>query len=254
MLKHCFALVVGAVSALALTALPVPAAAVQVDLPIVADTLLAGHSSEKDLNCGGRERLRVKGWQGVVVFRFDMSLVEGHKGLGGVLSVYTVGINGDEVGKTHSHGISTISHDWIEGVGDYEFDEASATFVWPGEEIAETWGDDNEELSDRYGETDALDVTGGFGGSIANDEGMWEFVEGEWTDIELDADLVDALMNGGHYGIAVMRDSVGVNLDLASREFAAGENEARLVVDSSGLAVDASDRAASLWGAIKAAY
>ena len=226
----------------------------KVDLPLIADTLLAGHSAEKDLNCGARERLRVKGWQGVVVFRFDMSLVEGHRGLGGTLSVYTVGINGDEVGKTISEGISTISHDWIEGVGDYDFDEASATYVWPGEEIAETWGDDNEELSDRYGDTDVLDVTGGFGDSLANDEGIWDFADGEWTDIELDTDLVDGLMNGGHYGIAVMRNSIGVNLDLASREFAGGDNQARLVVDSSGLAVDARDRATSLWGSIKAAY
>ncbi len=126
--------------------------------------------------------------------------------------------------------------------------------MWPGEEIAETWGDDNEELSDRYGDTDVLDVTGGFGDSLANDEGIWDFADGEWTDIELDTDLVDGLMNGGHYGIAVMRNSIGVNLDLASREFAGGDNQARLVVDSSGLAVDARDRATSLWGSIKAAY
>jgi hypothetical protein len=254
MSKSYLGALAGVVLSLGFVALPRAATAVQVDLPLVADTLLAGHSAEKDLNCGGRDRLRVKGWQGIVVFKFDMSRVEGHKGLGGTLSVFTVGINGDEVGKTISEGISTISHDWVEGIGDYDFDEASASFVWPGEEIDEVWGDDNEEFSDRYGDTDALDVTGGFGGSLANDEGIWEFSDGEWTDIDLDADLVDALMNGGHYGIAVMRNSTGVNLDLASREFAAGDNAARLVVESSGLAVDANDRAASLWGSIKAAY
>lgn len=103
--------VAGSAMCLFLATVAGPAAAVKVDLPLIADTLLAGHSAEKDLNCGARERLRVKGWQGVVVFRFDMSLVEGHRGLGGTLSVYTVGINGDEVGKTISEGISTISHD-----------------------------------------------------------------------------------------------------------------------------------------------
>lgn len=227
------------------------AAAVKVELPVIADTLLAGHSSEKDLNCGGRELLRVKGYQGIVVFRFDMSKVEEHKSSGGTLSVFTAGISGDAAGKTNSEVISTISHDWVEGVGDYDFDEESATFIWPGEPIAETWGDDNEELSDRYGPTDALDVTGGFGGSIVNGEGFWEFTVDEWTDIELDAELVQGLMDGEQYGIAVMRNSVGVNLDLSSREAGGGVNAPRLVVESSGLAVEARDKAASVWGDIK---
>ncbi len=230
------------------------AAAIDVELPVVADTLLAGHSSEKDLNCGGRELLRVKGYQGVVVFRFDMSKVEGHEASGGTLSVFTAGVSGDADGKTNSEVISTISHDWMEGTGDYDFSETSATYVWPGEDIAETWGEDNEELSDRYGETDALDVTGGFGGSILNSEGFWEFVVDEWTDIDLDAELVQGLMDGEQYGIAVMRNSVGVNLDLSSREAGGGVNAPRLVVDSSGLAVGAQDKAASVWATIKAGF
>lgn len=227
------------------------AAAIDVELPIMADTLLAGHSSEKDTNCGARQFLRVKGWQGIVVFRFDMSNVEGHKASGGVLSVFTAGISGDDAGKgaTNSDTISTISHDWIEGVGDYTFDEGSATFIWPGEAVADEWGDDNEELSDRYGETDALDVTGGFGGSIVNSEGFWEFTVDEWTDIELDAELVQSLVDGEQFGIAVLRNNIGTNLDLSSRETV---NVPRLVVDSSGLAVGAQNKAASVWAGIKA--
>lgn len=248
--RHVFA---GVVLTLAYMALTTSAGAVNVELPIIADTLLAGHSAEKDTNCGARERLRVKGWQGIVVFRFDMDLVAGHKSSGGTLSVFCAGISGDDAGKTNSEGISTISHDWIEGIGDYTFDEESATFIWPGEPVAETWGDDNEEPSDRYGETDALDVTGGYGGSIMNEEGFWEFTEGEWTDIELDGDLVQGLMDGDHYGIAVLRNSVGVNLDLASRELGGGDSAARLFVESTGFAVQARDKAASTWAYLKGA-
>ena len=52
--KRYLGALVGSALSLGFAALAAPAAAVQVDLPIMADTLLAGHSSEKDLNCGGR--------------------------------------------------------------------------------------------------------------------------------------------------------------------------------------------------------
>ena len=234
-----------------LLALIQPAEAVMVECPILADTLLAGHSAENNTNCGARAFLRVKGYQGIVVFRFDMSKLEGNKVDGGILSVYCTGITGDAAGKTISEGISTISHDWVEGVGDYTFDEESATFLWPGEAVGETWGEDNEEKSDRYGPIDALDVTGGFGGSLVNEEGVWEFQVGEWTDIELDAELVQGLVDGTQYGIAVMRNSVGVNLDLASKEHAGGDFTAQLVVDSRGFAVDANGKLTTTWGAMK---
>jgi hypothetical protein len=225
--------------------------AVDVECPIIADTLLAGHTAEKDTNCGVRAFLRVKGYQGIVVFRFDMSKLKGQKVDGGTLSVYCASITGDAAGKTISEAISTISHDWIEGAGDYTFDENSATFLWPGKAIDKTWGEENEEKSDRYGPIDALDVTGGFGGSILNKEGVWEFQVGKWTDIELDAELVQGLVDGTQYGVAVMRNSIGVNLDLASKEHAGGDFAARLVVQSRGFFVAPNGKLTTTWGIVK---
>lgn len=226
-------------------------AVVEVECPVIADTVFCGHSSEKDQNCGGRGHLRVKGYQGVVVFRFDMSALEGQKVEGGTLSVYCASISGDAQAKTFSEKISTIAHDWVEGIGDYTVSEDSGTFLWPGEEIADTWGEDDNELSDRYGPIDVLDVVNGFGGSILNSQGLWDFKVGEWTNIELDAELVQGLVDGEQYGIAIWRETVGVNLDLASREHQDGQFAAKLVVRSSGVAVDAYGKLGSTWGELK---
>ncbi|MFC1714322.1 hypothetical protein ACFL6S_11700 [Candidatus Poribacteria bacterium] len=225
--------------------------AAEVEVPLIADTLLAGHSAENNTNCGARDRLRVKGYQGIVVYRFDMSELEGQKVEGGILTVYCAGISGDAQGKTFSEKISTIAHDWVEGLGDYTVSEDSATFLWPGKEIADSWGDDNNDGQARYGPVDALDVINGNGGSIVNSQGLWDFVVTEWTEIELDAELVQGLVDGEQYGIAIWRDTVGVNLDLASRENADGAFAATLVVTTSGVAVDVHGKLASTWGTLK---
>lgn len=226
--------------------------AIEVECPIIADTLLAGHSSEHNMNCGGRTSLRVKGYQGIVVFRFDMSPVEGHRVEGGILTVYCKAISGDAQGESFSEKISTISSDWIEGTGNYTPDEDSATFDWPGKAIADEWAEeDNDGLGRNGVAINAEDVINGFGDSIVNSEGVWDFVVGEWTEIILDAELVQGLADGTQYGIVVWRNTVGVNLDLASREDAGGANAAKLVVHSGGGAVDARDKLATTWAELK---
>ena len=234
-------------------ALTFPAKAAKVEVPLIADTLLAGHSAEYQLNCGGRGALRVKGFQGIVVFRFDMSALKGKRVSGGVLTAYCVSITGEAAGASFSEGVSTISHDWLEGVGDYVLDLDAASYAWPGDPIDDEWDAGNEEPSDRYGPNDAMDVVGGFGGSIVNTEGNWEFNVGEWTEITLDEELVQGLVDGDQYGIAILRNSVGVNLDLASKEHQGGSFTATLEVESTGLDVEPQDKLASSWGKLKVA-
>ncbi|MFC1714323.1 hypothetical protein ACFL6S_11705 [Candidatus Poribacteria bacterium] len=226
--------------------------AVDIECPIIADTLLAGHSSENDTNSGARESLRVKGYQGIVVFRFDMSPAQGFTIEGGTFSVYCRGVGGGgAVGTTNSDGISTIAHDWIEGTGDYTVDADSATFLWPGAALGDTWGDQNNDGLARYGEIDVLDVINGFGGSVANSQGAWDFTVDQRTDVELDAAVVQALVDG-QYGIAVLRDNTSVNLDLASREWQDGANAATLIVHAADAsAVDPGGKLASTWGILK---
>jgi hypothetical protein len=226
------------------------AGAADIECPIIADTVLCGHSSENNMNCGGRGILRVKGYQGVVVYRFDMSALEGQKVDGAILSVYCVTVSGDAVGKSFSEGISTIAHDWVEGNGDYTVSDDSATFLWPGGDLGDTWGKDENDGQSRYGQTDVMDVVNGFGDSIVNSQKMWDFMVGEWTDIELDAELVQGLVDGEQYGIAITRETVGVNLDLAAREqemFAP-----KLIVHTGSIkSVDAFGKLTSTWGTIK---
>jgi hypothetical protein len=223
----------------------------EVECPLIADTMMSGHSTEYETNCGGRASLRVKGYQGIVVFRFDMSSLEGQRAEGGTFTAYCKAISGEAQQKSYSEKISTIAYDWIEGIGDYTQSEDSATYSWPGKDIAKTWGKDDNEPSDRYGPVDILDVINGYGDSILNSEGIWDFNVGEWTDIELDAELVQGLVDGDQYGIVVWRDTVGVNLDLSSREDAGGQFAAKLVVRGGGKAVNASGKLASTWGALK---
>ena len=228
------------------------AGAQEVECPLIADTMMSGHSTEYETNCGGRTSLRVKGFQGVVVFRFDMSSLEGQRAEGGTFTAYCKSITGEAQGKSYSEKISTIAHDWIEGTGDYTPSEDSATYSWPGKDIAKSWGKDNDDPTDRYGPIDVLDVINGYSESILNSEGIWDFVVGEWTDIELDAELVQGLIDGEQYGIVVWRDTVGVNLDLSSREDAGGQFAAKLVVRGSGKAVNAHGKLTSTWAGVKA--
>ena len=224
--------------------------AVEIECPIIADTVLCGHSAENNMNCGGRGILRVKGYQGVVVYRFDMSALEGQKAEGATLSLYCVSISGDAQGKSFSEGISTIAHDWVEGIGDYTVSDDSATFLWPGGDLGDTWGEDDNDGQARYGPVDVLDVINGHGGSIVNSEPIWDFVVTEWTDIELDAELVQGLIDGEQYGIVIWRNTVGVNLDLAAREQELFMP--KLIVHSGGgKAVDAHGKLTLTWGSLK---
>jgi hypothetical protein len=226
------------------------ARALDVECPIIADTVLCGHSSEKDMNCGGRGILRVKGYQGVVVYRFDMSALEGQRIEGATLSLYCVSISGDAAGKSFSEGISTIAHDWVEGTGDYTVSDDSATFLWPGGDLGDTWGEDDNDGLARYGPVDVLDVINGNGGSIVNSQPMWDFAVTEWTDIELDAELIQGLVDGEQYGIVIWRNTVGVNLDLAAREQEMFVPKL-IVRTGGGKAVDAPGKLASTWGTLR---
>lgn len=220
-----------------------------IECPIVADTVLAGHSSEKDQNLGGRDKLRLKGWQGIYVAKFDMSPVQGLIIEGATFSAYCRALNAD---STTTQKISTIAHDWIEGEGNYTVSADWATYLWPGAALGETWGTDNNEGSDRYGPIDVRDVINGYGGSILNSNGEMTFKPEERSEVELDAELVQGLVDGTQYGIVLWRDAVDMNVDLASREWQGGANAPKLIVHTGGpAAVNPHSKLASTWGALK---
>ena len=241
-----------------------------IECPIIADTLFSGHFNEHDMNNGALQALVGKAILGIPVFRFDMSKLKHHKIEGGILSVYPIRISAKHVEQQDlatSRKISTIAHDWIEGKGINAFPPESrewATFDWPGRAIGPTWGiTDNDGKEENGVSINVLDVINGQGGSIENDDGRWKFAPKTWTDIELDAEFVQGLVDGTHYGIAIWTTHDDIGIEFAAREPARhnppkednpkeGKHVAKLVVESGGfLAVDAQGKLASTWGDIK---
>ena len=241
-----------------------------IECPIIADTLFSGHFNEHDMNNGALQALVGKAILGIPVFRFDMSKLKHHKIEGGIFSVYPIRISAKHVEQQDlatSRKISTIAHDWIEGKGITAFPPESrewATFDWPGRAIGPTWGKTDNDGKERNGVSiNVLDVINGQGGSIENEDGRWKFAPKTWTDIELDAEFVQALVDGTQYGIVIWTTHDDIGIEFAAKEPARhnppkednpkeGKNAAKLVVESGGfLAVDVHGKLASMWGEIK---
>ncbi len=232
----------------------VAANAQNIECPCIADTMFSGHSSEHNTNCGARTNLRVKGWQGIVVFRFDIAKLEGGKIDSAILKVYCSAITG--TGKSPltliDMKISTIAHDWIEGDGDYTPTDKFSTYDSPGADIGK-WADKDHDGNGRNGiQINVEDAINGVGDSVLNPEILEvTFAVSEWTEIPLDPETVKALVDGSQYGIAVWQPDIGINLDLASREANGGQNAALLLIHARGLAVDRRCKLATEWGGMK---
>jgi hypothetical protein len=228
----------------------------EIECPCIADTMFSGEASEHNTNCGRQTWLRVKGFQGMAVFRFDLSKLENARVEAATLRVYCVGITGQATSPLTllDLKISTIAHDWIEGEGEvYTPTEDASTYDYPGGDLGMEWAKQDEDGQGRNGvQINVEDVINGFGGSILNspiDEATFEV--GEWTEIPLDPELVQDLLDGGQYGIVVWQPSWAINLDLAPREESDGQHAATLIVRASGAAVESNGKLASTWGKLK---
>lgn len=227
----------------------------ELELECIADTMFSGHSSEHNTNCGARTNLRVKGWQGIVVFKFDMSLLENSKVDKATLKVFCNGITGNAASPLDLNDlqISTIASDWIEGQGNYTPTEDASTYDYPGGDLGEEWAKDDADGLGRNGVLiNVEDVINGIGDSILNspiEEAT--FVAREWTEIPIDPEIVQSIVDGEQYGIVVWQPSTGINLDFASKEDAGGQNAAVLIVQARGAAVEPCNKIADIWGRIK---
>ena len=77
------------------------------------------------------------------------------------------------------------------------------------------------------------------------------FEVGEWTEIALDPELVQALVDEEQYGIVVWQPSWAINLDIAPIEEGDGAHAASLIVHASGAAAEPYGKLASTWGGLK---
>ncbi|MEK7397607.1 MAG: hypothetical protein AAB116_11795 [Candidatus Poribacteria bacterium] len=221
----------------------------------VADTMFSGHSAEHNTNCGGRANLRIKGYQGIGVFKFDMTNLKGSKADGATLKVYCSAISGT-VSSPHTltdMKISTIAHDWIEGDGDYAVTDKSSTYDYPGGDQGLKWAEKDFDVNGRNGvQITVEDAINGLGGSVLNPaipEAVFEV--NKWTEIPLDAKVIQPLIDGKQYGIVIWQPDTGKNIDIASKENGGGQNSAVLLVRASGASVDSVEKLASKWGSLK---
>ncbi|HGE69239.1 TPA: hypothetical protein ENX78_00290 [Candidatus Poribacteria bacterium] len=221
----------------------------------IADTMFSGHSSEHNTNCGARANLRVKGWQGIVVFKFDMTNLKGSKADSATLKVYCSSITGT-VSSPHTltdMKISTIAHDWIEGDGDYAVTDKASTYDYPGGELGMKWADKDYDGNGRNGvQITVEDVINGLGGSVLNSEiPEATFAVNKWTEIPIEAKVIQPLIDEKQYGIVIWQPDIGKNIDIASKENAGGQNSAVLLVRARGAYVSSLEKVVSTWAMIK---
>lgn len=256
-LKH-MSLAMAAFVILSLILMNVTAAieAIEVELQCIADTMFSGEQTEHNTNCGMQTWLRLKGFQGIVVFNFDMSELEGRTVETATLKVFCSGITGNASSPLTLTDlqVSTIAHDWIEGEGNaYTPTEDASTYDYPGGDLGMEWADDDQDGLGRNGVLiNVEDVINGTGDSILNSQiGKTVFEINEWTEIKLDPELVQSLVDGEQYGIVLWQPDWAKNLDIASREVGDGDNAATLLVSATGSAVHSRGKLATTWADLK---
>jgi len=186
----------------------------QLTLPCIADTMVSNYPSEQDLNCGGRTVLRLKGTQGIVFMQFDVSQAAGMEVQGARLYIYSDDTTDIPFNVT---SISTIVEPWVEGDGNYTIVWGASCWNWREYNTVPWLGDPSHKASE---------VCLGANGSLVNSNPTFYYVDtgepgiggGKWSYAHIDPELVQALIDGRAYGLALYQPSIYENDDIRSRE------------------------------------
>ena len=176
-------------------------------LDCIADAPMYGYSSEADLNYGAHQTPRVKDYQGIPFMQFDFAGLQGYKAVACTLWVFTV-----VDFEWSSDIISTISVPWYEGNSVGVSEIGASTYlhrVYPDS----LWAGPG---------SDARNVINGNNGSLVNSENLHFTEVPGWSSVVLDNELVQQLMDGKAYGIAIFGSSITQNRDIASRDWEGG--------------------------------
>ena len=178
------------------------------DLKCVADAAMYGYSLEENNNYGTKTVLRIKDYQGIPLFQFDFDQIRGSIALSCTLFVHSK--NGQFAFDTDI--ISTIAVPWVEGTTRSEPQIGSSCFshrIWPDS----LW---------RGEGSDVRSVINGEPGSLIN-TGNLSFPEGGgWASVEIDVELVQQLIDGETYGLALFCRGATLNRDIYSRDYGLG--------------------------------
>ncbi len=179
-------------------------------LRCTADTNVSSYEGERNANYGQSTRLRLKGIQMLALFQFDTAPIAGWKVSKATLHLRYA--NADR--KLRTLGISTISAPWQEGTGVQEAKPGETSFLWRENGKTRWTGPD----------TDFTDVSYTAGHTIASyaDIRMEPGKAGEegWFTVNVEPKLVQALVAGVSYGLAVSdeKGQTAANNDVYSRE------------------------------------
>lgn len=195
-------------SALALLALLAAggAGSQAVRLPVVADTCVSSYPSERPLNYGGREVVRVKGLEMMLLARFDLAPLAGRRAVSARFYCRPV------QHRFRTLGFSTIAADWTEGAGRGEEGDRGTCFD------ARADADGNLLPWARPG-GDFTDVAFGAGGTLCGYGEIRDEGNG-WISAPVPAELIDALAAGLSDGLC-LTDETGQtrsNNDVYTRE------------------------------------
>lgn len=187
----------------------------EVNCPVTKDTWISTVGAESKTNGGKSPKIKLKVLQEFALIDFDVALLKGKKISKAVLCVSPEGapkFGGARGTDLRWFTVSTIASPWEEGLGNqYDVDTAGkgATFL-EASHGTRPWA-----LPGSI----CCDVILGNGHTIRVDVDAGDPKDG-WFKIPLDKRLVEALISGASYGLALMDGSTGIdrNCLISSRE------------------------------------
>jgi len=183
------------------------------------DVWLSAVEEERNFNMGAATKIKLKVWQEFGLVDFDVTQLQGKSVNSAYLYLKPAG--GQKFGLNGGSDlrwltVSTVSHDWVEGKsrGYGEDSEGHGATFLESSFSREGWGWSNSRV---------WDVAFGNGNTLRFD-GQLEPIGDGWLRGELDVGLVQALVSGASYGLALMDGSTDViaNNYVMSRESGEG--------------------------------
>ncbi|RKY01973.1 hypothetical protein DRP77_08665 [Candidatus Poribacteria bacterium] len=183
----------------------IPEGTQEVRLEVIADTYVGSHPSEVNWNHGAKTHLRIKGIEDILLFKFDLTPIRGWRIEKATLYLH----NARKTHKLRVIGISTVSSDWTEGRGIDEPYPGGACFNY-AEYNSKLWAGP---------QSDFTDVSFSNGNTLACYSEVRDLGNG-WLAVEVDPKLVQALVCGDSFGLAVSdeKGQTFANNDVHSRE------------------------------------
>lgn len=173
-----------------------------------ADTCVVGEpAGARDENAGARTELLLKGTEGIVLAKYDTAKIRGW--------TLTKAVWHGKItrGRVSALGFSTVTADWEEGQGTQQTPASGGATFDGADGSAKPWREDGAPVTAVVrGNNQSVMTVGRPAAGEVGDE--------EWAEVPLDPVVVQALVAGASYGLAITdeKGQLGTSAFLASRE------------------------------------